>query len=238
MKLDKQSIGYIERVVKAGRLVGIDNVIIEPDCVRAIDEDKTVVIHHTDNVPALEFGSIGLNRIDILLSRLELVKNLDNFEVDAVVDETKASPFTRSLGMKGKGTKVDYRCANPATVQAPRKINDTIQFGIEFNSIIVDFLTKGQRAMGASVVAFIADERGCTLQLSDINNDVFEHTFADKVHDLDNEEDSQPRFIHRYPLNIIIPLFKHESSVAFGIGQKGMLKITVDGFDFYVLPRA
>ena len=81
MNLDKQSLAYITNVVNTARMVDIDDVIIEPGKVRAIDENKTVVLFQDTDVPEMPFNSIGLNRINVFLSRLGIAKTQEDFKV-------------------------------------------------------------------------------------------------------------------------------------------------------------
>jgi len=51
MKLSQEQISFIENVVKTGQSIGIDNIIIEPEMVRAIDDARTVVLYQNADVP-------------------------------------------------------------------------------------------------------------------------------------------------------------------------------------------
>ncbi|KKM05981.1 hypothetical protein LCGC14_1748570, partial [marine sediment metagenome] len=155
MKLDLESLAYIRNVVETGQMVGIDNIIIEPDRVRAINDDKSVVLFQDENVPDMPFTSVGLNRIGVFLSRLEVARTQDNFAVDVKTDDN--NEFARGFTMTGKGFKVDYRCANPKTIAAPKKINDEMMYQITLTPQAVYMLQKGQSAMGSDVVSLISD---------------------------------------------------------------------------------
>lgn len=232
MKLTQDLIDFIETVVKTGQSVNIDNVIIEPDMVRAIDEARTVVLYQNSDVPEMPFGSIGLNRISVFLSRLEIAKTQDNFTLDVVVDDDEE--YARSVTMKGTGTKIDYRCANPTTIQAPRQINDNLVYRVQLNAEAVSLLSKGQGAMGSETVSIMSDD-GVSFELTDVNSDAFKHTFAPDVELLD--EDASENFTHRYPAKTLLALFKQNPDGYFEIGEKGILSINVNGLDIYVLPQ-
>jgi hypothetical protein len=232
MKLSQDLISFIETVVKTGQSVNIDNVIIEPDMVRAIDDARTVVLYQNTNVPEMPFGSIGLNRINIFLSRLEIAKSQDNFTLDVTVDDD--AEYARAVTMKGTGTKIDYRCANPATIQAPRQINDNLIYRVQMNAEAVSLLQKGQVAMGSETVTIVSDD-GVSFELTDVNSDVFKHTFAPDIELLD--EDASPSFTHRYPAKTLLALFKQNPDGHFDIGEKGILNISVNGLSIYVLPQ-
>jgi len=136
--------------------------------------------------------------------------------------------------MKGTGLKVDYRCANPTTIQAPRQINDNLVYRVQLNADAVSLLQKGQVAMGSETVAIIYND-GVSLELTDVNSDVFNHKFAPDAELLD--DDANPSFSHRYPVKTLLALFKQNPDGYFEIGEKGILSITVNGLSIYVLPQ-
>jgi len=232
MKIDHETITFIQNVVKTAQLVNIDNIIIEPERVRAIDEDKTVVILQTDNVPDMPFGSIGLSRIPVFQSRLDIAKTQDNFSLEAVVNE--GEDFTRSLIMKGKGIKIDYRCAKPSSLQGPHRHHDDLVARVKLNAEAVVLLQKGQAAMSADEVTIISNDE-VSFEIVDVNNDVFKHTFADSAESL--IDDDIVKFAHRYPIKILHALFKQNPEGYFEIGKKGILRITINNLDVYVIPR-
>lgn len=233
MKLQSSTIVYIQDVVEAAQVVGIDSVIIEPDCVRGIDENKSVVLLHDKDVPTLEFGSIGINRISVFKSRLNIAKTQENFTVDAIVNDDDG--YARSLTMKGKGVKIDYRTANPATIKAPKQVNDELLFKMKMNAEGAVMLAKAQVAMSADVVTITSSKNGVSLELVDINNDVFSYKFTDDVELLSDEDNIN--FAHRYPSKLLSALFSRNANCDFSIGRKGILSISVEGFSVFVLPQ-
>jgi hypothetical protein len=237
-KLTKEILDYIETVVGVARTAGIDNIIIEKDKVRAIDDDKTVVMFQDEDVPALPFGTIGLNRIGVFSSRYDITKAAKDFSVDATIDDSNTSEpsFVRSLLLKGKGIKIDYRCANPKNISAPKALSDTISHRVKMTGDAVQMLAKGQAAMGAEEVSFIGSDDGVVLEMSDVNSDVLSYKFADVV-DLENGAKA-PDFTHKYPIKTIVPLFKQNPDGYFYLTTRGMMKVTVNNINVFVLPRS
>jgi len=233
MKLTNNLITFIENVAKTGLSVNIDNVIIESDMIRAIDDERKVVLFQNTGVPEMPFSAIGLTRIPIFLSRLEIAKSQDNFTVDVTVDED--DDYARAFTMKCTGTKIEYRCANPTNIQAPRQINDTLVYRIQMNAEAVSLLQKGQGAMGSETVSIIGCENGVSFELTDINSDVFKHDITSDVQLLD--ADVSETFSHRYPLKTLLALFKQNPDGSFDVGEKGILNINVNGLDIYLLPQ-
>lgn len=233
MKLNSQLITYIKNVVRTAASVGIDGIIIEQSVVRAMDGDKTVVICQTDNIPVLPFSSIGINRISVFTDRLSLVENREGFEV--IPQQSERDDQVISLNMKASGVKVDYRCANIAGIQAPKQINDVMKFRVPLNAEAVALLARGQTAMGADTVTILSNSSGVAFELVDTNSDVFSNIFttnAEMVGDTTSVD-----FVNRYPVKTLLALFKQNPEGCFYIGQKGILKITVNDLDVFVLPR-
>ena len=232
MKLDKDTLEFIQTVVKTAGMVDIDSIIIDNESVRGLSENNTVVLLEKD-VPELEIGAIGLNRTDVFEQRLEVVQGLDNFSVTAVMDDDKG--FVRSLALKAKGTKVDYRCANPTAIRAPKVLNDVMGASVQLSNDVVTMLQKGAAAMGADVVKIISDANGVTFSLTDTNNDTFDHTFAEKATPLSKETDGH--FAHKYPVKTLLALFKHDPTAIFEVGSKGTLRVKINSLGVYVLPK-
>jgi hypothetical protein len=234
MKIDNETTTFIKNIVKTAQMVDIDNIIIESDLVRAIDDNQTVVLLQSENIPEIPFGAIGLNRTNILLSRLSLVEGSDGFSIDAELDGDNVS----KLSLKSNNAKVEYRCANPTTIRAPRKVADTLKYRVKLNAEAVNLLQKAASAMPQNadidVVTIISDGKSVAFELSDATNDAFSHTFS-TVTCLEDEDGG--RFAHRYPLKNIISLFKNCPDGFFDVGQKGIMKIAINGVDLYVLPQ-
>lgn len=237
MIVDKASLAYIQNVVRTAELFKIGNIIIEPDRVRAIDEDQTVFMLQVVDVPVMPFGSVGLNRIDVFSSRFDIARSIDNFEIDATVETTDpANIFARALTMKAKGIKIDYRCANPATIKAPKTINDPIKYRVRMTPEAVLLMQKAQHAMGSDEIAFIGDETGVSFELSDINSDKMNYKFADTVDNQVEGDVSPAKFVHKYPIKTITTLFKQAPDGFFQLTSRGMLKVPVNNIDTYVIP--
>lgn len=235
MKLDLITLTYIQNVVRTAKLVNIDSIIIEPNIVRAISEDNSVVILQNKDVPDMPFGSIGMNRLDVFAARYEVLRSQDNFSIEVEVDTD--SNCARGIVMKAKGTKLDYRCAKPAAIKAPRQINDVLKHRVITNAETTVLLQKAISAMqNPEFVTLVSDNDGVTFKFSDVNNDTFEHTFMEKPETL--TPDATGKFAHRYFVKTLFPLLKQNPEGHFDVGQKGILAFYVNNLTVYVLPQA
>lgn len=238
MKLKTELLSFIKNTVKTAQLVGIENVIIETNKIRAIDEAKTVVLFQESNVPELPFPALGLTRIGIFSSRLALVENQDNFSVTVNLNDAETQVI--SLAMKGGSTKVDYRCANIAAIQAPKQVHDTLKYRVQLNPEAVMLLQKAQAAMPQQgtieVVTILSNKDGVFFELADVTSDVFSVMVANKA-DILIAGETESKFVYRYPLKTILALFKQEPEGTFSVGQKGILNIIVNDINVFVLPQ-
>ena len=250
MKLKSEELTFIQTVIKTACLVDIGNIIIERGKVRAMDEDQTVVLFQDTGVPEMSFGSIGLNRISLFNSRLEVARAQDNFAVEAITtgddneigfdkyDPATKNPvpmWVRSLTMSGKGTKIDYRCASPQTIKAPKNRAGVAQHRIDINPEMINMIIKGSSAMKADEVSFVGDKNGCTLEMADINGDSLEYHFTDVVH-IDGPGTS-PDFEYKYLIKLVLPLLKRNPTGSISITSRGTLIFTVNSLDIYIMAR-
>lgn len=242
--LNPAHIVYIENVLRTAQMVGIDNVVICPDGVAGIDSDKKVLMLETNNVPEFPFGAIGVNRLDIFLSRLALAKSCDNFTMEYETATNKdETTFARQVIFKGTGVKVEYRCANPTTVLAafsdknkfPKNLNDPKCFSVPLTAEAALLLAKAQSAMGADLVELVSDDGGVYFKLSDISSDEFTHTFAARPKILDEGSD-KTAFNYLYPVKLLLPLFKQNSQATLLIGRRGTVSMAVNNLNITVFP--
>lgn len=250
MKLTKDEIDYIQSVIKTANLVGIGNIIIEPGKIRAMDEDQTVVLFQDKNVPEMSFGSIGLNRISLFLSRLTLALSQDKFEIEAITAgedskysfsmfdpaDKKQPMWVRSLTMSGKNVKIDYRCASPQTIKAPKIRAGQGVHKIDLTPDAVDMISKGKSAMKTDDVSFHGNKDGVILEIADINGDSLEYHFSDIVHLLGTG--TSPDFSYKYPIELLLPIFKTNPTGSFSLTGKGTLVFPVNGLDIYVMCKS
>lgn len=251
MKLSNEELNFIQLVIKTADLIDISNIIIEPGKVRAMDEEQTVVLFQDKNIPLLSFGSIGINRTGVFTSRLELARAQENFEVKAVtagddpsfgfdkydpsVKNGTTPMWVRSLTMSGRGTKIDYRCASPQTIRAPKNRAGVTQYTIALTPEAVTMIQKGKSAMKADEVTFNGNSNGVSLELSDINGDTLEYHFADVIQGV--TPGHEPDFSYKYPIDMLLPIFKTNPMGVFSLTARGSMMFTVNGLDVYIMAK-
>lgn len=232
---------YIEAVVDTASSVDIESIIIEPDRIRGMTESAEVFMLHTTKIPALEFNAIGINRISVFKSRYGLVKSTNpkytaTTHSIPVADSTEPFMFARSINMKSKKVDVDYRCANPITIRAPKKVLDVMTYVLDGVDEWIDPMTRGFQAMGEDLVKLILKDGELSFVLSDSNGDKFTFIINESCGDAKIVDDASDDFEFAYHVKVLLPILKKSSSKAIFITSNGMIKTTINNFDIYLKP--
>lgn len=232
VELSENTIEYIEKVLRVAMSNEIENIIIETDRVRGTHEDKTVAIIQDKGVPDLEFPSSGLVKINLLSSKLAIVRALQNHKVIVEIDEERE--FVTNFIMTASGinrTRTTHRCSNPAHISAARVIADNIVSKFEYNIDLYTDLNNAISTMGKDkdlAITFVSDDNGVKFVLDDINGNIFEHGFSKPIDD---------HFSYRYPAKIILSCLKQTQEGTFNVGRKGVLTSLIEGLTLYIMPR-
>jgi hypothetical protein len=167
------------------------------------------------------------------MPRFNLIYGRENFTIDATVAER--DNCVTQLTMKVPGTKVDFRCANPKTLLLPKAMNDAMKYQINITPETVQFLTRSEAAMKMDYITFVSSDANVRFEIVDNNQDVLSHVFDEQAKNLLGGSDTS--FVCRYPMKVVLSLFKKATDGVCFIGQRGMMKIAISGLDLYVLPQ-
>lgn len=231
MKLENDILSLINLAVETSKLLSIEELIIDKLGIRALNPDRTAVLLLKTELP-LPFESLSINRLTAFQQRLSIIKDVNDININA---ETDKDNNVRSLKFSNKNLSVSYRCANPNTISAPKNVSENFFRQVSFTNEAYDMLVKGQNAMKAEIFTLISDEHGVRFEIMDSNNDIFSYNFTNKV-ELSNSESSET-FVFRYPIKIFLPVLKQNTNSILSIGEKGVLKMTVNDLDVMILPK-
>lgn len=232
MKLDKHISNYLFNVVRTAHKVGIESFIIEPGKVRALSDDRSVVIFTTDNVPDLPFESIGVNRISTLLTRQSLIEGQPFVaEVDIGTSPAYDLSFARSLKFKGDNIKVEYRCANPMTIVAPKDLTEKLPHHfIRMTTQSLQAIKKGAQAMETDMLKLVAENGALKFILSDNNGDLMEYQMGTSVDVNDKPSD----FEFKYNTKKVLQIFNTVPDTEFWITSRGALRVPLNNLDVFL----
>lgn len=228
MQLQKETITHIQKAVKTAKLLGIDTICIEEGLVRAMSDDRSVLIVDANDVE-LPFEALGVSRIPQFIERYNITSEGENFTMS--LDESDA--FVKSVVLKCKGTKIDYKCSNPSNIVAPRKLVDVMTYGIDITDESIQMLKRSVAAMGADELTIVSNDDGVSIEMNDVNNDIFKHELNTIAAILDGESTS---FAFRYPAKLLISLLQNSTN-HIEIAKKGSLKLNINGFDTFVIQK-
>lgn len=243
MKLNAVSIEQLDNLLQTANIAGIEKMIIADGQIRGIDEKQTTVIISKENVP--EFGklSVGMNRLGNLTSRLNLVKSTGTYEIEAV--PSKNGTDVSHIQLSSKDTSVQYRCASVEAIKSvPKAINDKLHWLIEIPGKTVGLASMAISAMSVDNLIITAKKDGAVyFEAIDVNNDTFSTKFASEASWIPEKEPepASKSFSYNYPVKTVLPLLKAASNngtnaVNVMIGEKGILTIIVNSYDFFVVP--
>lgn len=248
MKLSKESAEKFISILQTASIAGIEKLIIENKQIRGTSENNSIVVLSKENVPDFGNLTVGMNRIGVLTSRLNLLKSTGEFTIEAI--EAKNKTEVSHLHLKSDNTSVQYRCASSEAIQKiPKIINDKLCWLIEIPGKAISLVTMGIAAMASENLIFSCKKKGTVdgvyFEAIDTDtNDIFSTCFTETLTWIpeENKEPSNKSFSHTYPFKILIPLLKTASNngtepVNVMIGEKGILTVIVNSYDFFVVPQ-
>lgn len=242
MKLSAESIAQLDSLVQTAMTAGLKKLVIESGKVRGIDEKQSVVIISTTNVPDLQGKQVGINRIDQLSARINLVKSQGDLSIEATESQQNSDDISLLDLSVGK-TKAQFRCASVEAVKGvPKNITDTLVWEIKVSGKVLPTITQGISAMGAEQLTIASrDGKSVSFECVDTNKDVFT-TDAEDAPIWTGSGNPGTSFCQKYPAKTLLALIKEalktEPQVVLRLGEGGILNLEVNKFNFYVIPVA
>jgi hypothetical protein len=245
MKLSAESVKNLKTLLQTVSLVKIDRLIIEPNLIRGVDEDQTVVIVSNQNVPDFGGAKVGLNRLSILANRIALFDADEAFTVEAVESPSRDDDGNdiSSFKLASKGSKFEYKAARVGAIKAPKQLNDSFIWAVTVPVDSVKLAISAANTMGSEQIALVSKASGEVLfEIVDgSTQDTFTTKIADEAVWLSEDEDQPTQsFVHYYAVKALMPLLKAAGAAGdpvLLVGEEGMLQITVNNYAMTLLPR-
>lgn len=244
MKLEKAVIDYISNIVNTANAIGIEDVVLDETSVLGSAPNNVVAIIHkrdTEETPVdLPFSKVGLARVPLLVSRLNIIRADKDFSMDVVVDEEEK--FVRMIKMSSKNyTSAEYRCANCDTINKSSKVNDVPRFKInvsspllvELNKIMVGWTNKGNK----DVVMITGTKDGVYLEKSDSARDKVSFVFDIPARVI-NDDDKVENFSFKYLGGVLKDILSVSPNMEVMLGKRGTLFLTINGLNVVMAPLA
>ena len=251
--LSKESVTQLSKVIETCMLAGIENVLIENDpdgdvgqaVIRGINDDRTCLILSNNDVPTLgkEGKVLGLSRMNILRSRMNVLNGDDSFEVSVEVNNKNEVSV---LHLNNSKAKTQFRCASPSIIKAPKAVNDEELAVINIKREDVPTIISASKAMGAKKFVLMCKKNAegsfeGFIEYYDANQDAFSIKVADNV----DFVDEPATFVYYYITDIFLSLVrKIESSLPEGetdfpliVGKNGTLRLIINNHVIILIPQ-
>ena len=250
--LSKESVSKLNKVIETCLLAGIENVLIENDpdgdegqaVIRGINDDRTCLILSHAEVPELggEGKVLGLSRMNILRSRVNVLNTDDSFEMSV---ETNNKNEVSVLGLKSSKAKTQFRCASPSIIKAPKAVNDEALAIIQISKGDVATINSAAKSMGAKTFTLMCKKNGdayeAFIEYYDANQDVFSIKVNDNVEFLDEPA----TFVYYYITDVFLGLIRqinsglgeNETSFPIIVGKGGTLRLIINNHEIILVPQ-
>jgi len=239
MVLSSPVVTLIKNTIMAASYVGIEEVIIEQGIARGMRPDRIIILSQRNDIE-LPFTSLTMGRLETFKNRLAMVESQPGFTLDVTLDE--ANEEVLSVSLKATGINIDYRCMqlkmvhNDKDKKVPKELGDIMNYRIKLTNSTIQLLSKAQTAMSADSLTLLKDDKGVAFQFIEASTrDKFVHVLTTDTEKLNDS--AKNSFAVRYPARLLLSLFKLDGEASFTVGEKGVLKINVNGFTAFVVPQ-
>lgn len=229
----QQQVEYILRFLTTAKLAGIDSVIFEPHLARGV-RDGGAVVMIDQTAPDMPFDSMSINRIDVLLSGIQMMSTDSSIQIDAEIDsrvrDGEVHRFVRQLTMRTHRMEAGFKCTHPNVLRIPKRLKDTDALSIEVTPEILNFLVSGQRASKAPDFTIKVTATAIKYSMLYTTEDAI--TFsgpAAKMLDVISIP-VEYKFTHKG----LVDLLKHTSAPIIITKDKGFMSINIDGATVYI----
>jgi len=239
-QLTKGTVSLLQSAIDVATILGIEKMVIDPHSLRGESKDNgTFMLLPFPDGTELEFGSMGISRIPVLNQRLRLIGD-EGALVPEYKDRDNGDKFVFRIVLKKKNTKIDFKCADPAHIRAPKAFNDPDYFAFTVTAEDIQLMLKAKAAMQSENVSFASkDGKSVKFSISASEGDVLEHELESE---LDTKTPSDT-FASSYKSKILFPVLKQisddakEAPVEITLTKRGIMKIEVNDIPTYIFPE-
>lgn len=239
MKLNENMTTKLIDIVTTANNIGINSMIIDSDSFRGSTDNNAVLLLHKNNnsFDTTEFDGIGISRVAILSSRLNLLKNstkVPQIEFDLKVKDNGIKNVLR-MRMKQNSTNIDFKCVDPNLINAKKNMLATIAYSFKMKEDTVDLMTKSKSAMDYSKICLILANGELNFKLQDVEGDSLTHLVSDSVEIFDGAD---KEFCFNYSDKTILPLLRSilrsNSQIDIKITQKGTMNLLINNYNVFI----
>lgn len=238
-KLSKASIKMIKDAMRTASILGMEKLVIDNHSIRGeSQENSTLMLLKFPEDMDLEFGAMAITRVPELMSRMRILGN-DGDIVPDYKSRDSGDQFVFRLKLKRGRTSVEFKCADPAYVKAPKAFNDPDCYSFAVTPEDLEVMLSAKAVMQTDKITFIGNEDGkVEFTASASEGDKLLHSLEDSYENLCDGNDS---FTYSYKTKILFPILKEllsgEEGETITISRRGIIKVYINDIPSFVFPE-
>lgn len=215
-KLTENEFDVLTRATSVARALQIEAFAITEGVVKGVSNSGMLIV---DEYPDPDFN-IGVTRVQALHTRLAMIAESGN-GVTAEYTKDKTDTYINKIFLKSKRTKVEFNCAKPELIKAPKRLADKKIAAFTITPSTLATLKRAASAMGSTLLSFSIDETSVVVRLKDDGGDIFEHTIDDSSIETTEFYEQPGTFVYN---------IKNFLQTLKDTGENGKVEVTVRGF--------
>lgn len=236
----KGTMTLLQDAIDTATRLGIERFVIDSFSLRGeSQENGTLMLLPFPDGTELDFGSIGIGRVGVLKSRLQLM-GTEGTVTPEYKTRDSGEQFVFRLELKKNRTKIDYKCTDPAQIRAPKAFKDPDMAQFSVTAEDIKLMLSAKNAMQSDKVTFTSsDGKVVRFMISASEGDALDHEFESSL-DMLLPVDS---FTASYDTKYLFPILKEisdaakEAPVELIVTKRGIMKIEVNNIPAYVFPK-
>ena len=126
-KLSSGTLNLMRDAISTSTILGIERLVIDGHSLRGeSQENGTMMLLPFPDGTELEFGAIGISRVPVLKARLRLLGD-DGVIIPEYKTRDSGEQFIFRLSLQKAKTKIDFKCADPAQIKAPKGFTEVVE---------------------------------------------------------------------------------------------------------------
>lgn len=235
-ELSSKSVKLIMEATQLASKLGIEGIILDSVGIRGYNDDDGIIVASIQDY-GFEFDALGLSRLQSLMSKSTLLKNMDSFTVSMARKKNNPDIIEKLLF---EGTKMDFefRCALPQAITdiPSTKMNKTPLFYFEVTQEDVANISKGLSAMRSKNMTIQGNSENVRFRFSDDAGDILNFAIDSDLESLGDAEEVS------LTLNLkkMLPILKiavQDGNFRLNILKSNILHVTVGNMDVLVMPE-
>jgi hypothetical protein len=230
-KISKKTIDIIFSAAKNAIPIKCEELLFDDFGVSGrAHETNIMVIRPMPDV--FEFTALGIGRVSDLYSRMKLV--IDEPDLTGQFEEFRDGEVGKLI-FKTKRTKIEFRCKSPRMIKTRKVFKDEMIMTFDLNAEAIRFMTVGTTAMKNKSVVFRFSAGKMYIRLIDSEGDVLDHLITTDVDAVEDIADDEVTF--SYALPRLAPLLNaHRENTTVNISKRGVMNLSSDDFNIYLVP--